>query len=326
MIARKISGTLAITLAAAISLAAPTDAASPPRRAATEAAFFTLGTGSGPTPQKQRAQPASLLMVGDQGILIDVGDGAAQQLGKIGVPLEKIQTVFISHLHFDHTGGLFGLLSRRFQLLVPGQLTIYGPPGTRATVASMLAAMAPGIVSAANIRARSTAPPEDSVKVVELRDGWSGKIGGVTVSAASNSHYVLQPEAAGKGDTYAFRFDTPGRSLVYTGDSGPSASVEALARGADVLFSEIMDPDESLADLKARRPDVSATALAAVEAHYRNQHLSPTEVGLMARRSGVKALVLTHNAIADRRLRAAKWAIAVNFKRSVTFANDLDSF
>ena len=326
MIEHNIRAAGAIVLAAAFSLGAVSSAASRNQPGDAAATFVTLGTGSGPTPQKQRAQPANFLMAGDQGILIDVGDGAAQQLGKIGVPLETVRTIFISHLHFDHTGGLFGLLSRRFQLLVPGQLTIYGPPGTRATVASMLAAMAPGIASAANIRARSTAPPEDSVKVVELRDGWSGKIGGVTVTAASNSHYVLQPEAAGKGDTYAFRFDTPGRSLVYTGDTGPSASVEALARGADVLFSEIMDPDESLADLKARRPDVSATALAAVEAHYRNQHLSPTEVGLLARRSGVKALVLTHNAIADRGLPAAKRAIAVNFKGSVTFANDLDSF
>src|SRR5690606_21667302 len=112
-------------------------------------------------PQERRAQPANLLVEGDQGILIDVGDGAAQQLGKIGVPLENVQTLFISHLHFDHTGGLFALLARRFQTLVPGKLTIYGPPGTQATVDGLIAAMAPAVTAQSNIRARAPAPPAD---------------------------------------------------------------------------------------------------------------------------------------------------------------------
>lgn len=291
-------------------------------------AFYTLGTGSGPRPKIKRAQPANLLMVGDQGILIDVGDGAAEQLGKIDVPMEKVPTVFISHLHFDHTGGLFALISRRFQVLVPGVLTIYGPPGTKATVDGLIAAMNPAVTAQSNIRARAPVPPADTVKVIEIGDGWTGKVGNVTVTAASNSHYILQPDGPGssKHDTYAFRFDVPGRSIVYTGDTGPSAAIEKLAKGADVLFSEIMDPDEGLADLKAARPDIPPMALKAIEAHFRNQHLAPVDAGLMASRAGVKALVLTHNAVSDAGLAKAKAEIAANYKGPITFANDLDKF
>lgn len=317
--------TMRLLTCALLTLAAP-GAAQPPHPG--QAVFVTMGTGSGPMPQAQRAQPSNLLLAGDQVIMIDVGDGAAQQLGKVGVPIDKVRTLFISHLHFDHTGGLFALMSRSYQLLVPGALTIYGPPGTRATVDGLLAAMRPAVTAQSNIRARSGVEVEDTVKVVELHDGWTGQVGGVTVTAASNSHYALQPDGAGssKKDTYAFRFDTPGRSLVYTGDTGPSEAVERLAKGADILFCEIIDPDASLADLIAQRPDIPRPALAAVEAHFRHQHMSPDEVGKMAAHAGVKSLVLTHNAIANSGLAAAKRAIAANYKGTIRFANDLERF
>lgn len=306
--------------AAAVMLLSP-GATSP-----TDPTFVTLGTASGPIPRPDRAQPANLLRSGEEMILVDAGDGAAQQVGKAGFAFEKIQSVFISHLHFDHTGGLFALLSRRFQVLAPAPITIYGPPGTRATVDALVQAMLPAIEAAANIRERSRVSPAETVKVVELNDGWTGRIGNIAITAVANSHYVLQGESKHRNDTYAFRFDMPGRSIVYTGDTGPSAAVEQLAKNVDVLFSEIMDQNGTLARLKASRPDVSPTALEAVSRHYHVQHLSPAEAGLMAQRAGAKALVLTHIGMNMDEIPAAKAAIAMHYKGPVTFASDLDRF
>lgn len=136
------------------------------------------------------------------------------------------------------------------------------------------------------------------------------------------------PDSPGneRGRTLAFRFDTPGKSIVFTGDTGPSPAVEKLAENVDLLFSEIMDPDAALAELKAARPDMPAPALAAIEAHFRAQHLSPIEVGLMAKRAGAKTLVLVHNAVADDALAAARARIGENFSGTVIFARDLDRF
>src|SRR3546814_17781699 len=104
----------------------------------------------------------------------------------------------------------------------------------------------------------------------------SGRIVCVVVTAVSNSHYARQPDAPGstKRTTYSFRFDTPDRSIVYTGDTGPSVAVERLAQNADILISEIVDPIAAIAALKAQRQDLSPAALAAFEAHFRKQHLS----------------------------------------------------
>ena len=107
---------------------APAKAAAPVQPGAMT--FTTLGTNSGPIPNPERSEPANLLRFGDQVVLVDVGDGAPEQLVKAGVPLKAVTAVVISHLHFDHTGGLFAFLGLRYQAGIQGPLTIYGPPGT----------------------------------------------------------------------------------------------------------------------------------------------------------------------------------------------------
>lgn len=314
-----------IAVALMFMTAAQTAVVTAEGRAGSTSTFITLGTGAGPVPQAARGQPANLLAFRDQAILVDLGDGAAQQLGKANVPIGAVSTIFISHLHSDHIGGLFAFLSRRHHMIVPGKLTIYGPPGTKATVDALMAAIEPATTASKNIGG-GAASSAGLVTVIELRDGWTGQVGEVAVTAVSNSHYVLQPDADTRDDTYAFRFDTPGRSIVYTGDTGPSPKVEKLASGADLLFSEIMDPAASLQEVERSRPDLPASVLAGVAAHFTKQHLSPTEVGLLAQRAGVKALVLTHNAIADQGLARARSEIAANYKGTIKFANDLDRF
>ena len=83
--------------------------------------WTTLGTMGGPIASSHRAQPANLLMQDGFGaLLVDSGDGAAD-------------------LHIDHTAGLYGILGRRLQQRIPGELRIYGPPGTHKVVEQITA-------------------------------------------------------------------------------------------------------------------------------------------------------------------------------------------
>lgn len=304
-------------------MAADTRAVAPPIAAGS--IWITLGTNAGPIPNATRSEPSNLLRSGDQTILVDVGDGAAEQLAKAGVPIDAVQTLFISHHHFDHTGGLFALLGMRYQILTRGVLTIYGPPGTKEVVDGLIAAMKP---MAKNVSVRARQSPEEAVKVVEIGDGSKVMIGAVAVTAASNSHYTFTPGSAeaAKFVSLSFRFDAPDRSIVYTGDTGPSENVERLAGGADLLVSEIMDPGAALASIKAARPDLPPTTLTQIEQHFRAEHLAPDEVGKLAKRAGVKALVLTHNAIDSRGIAPARTLIMTHYKGPITFAADLDKF
>jgi len=87
-----------------------------------------------------------------------------------------------------------------------------------------------------------------------------------------------------------------------------------------------MDPTESISRLRATRPGVPEGIWAIVDAHFRKEHLSPAEVGELARRCGAGALVVTHNAIADENLDKARAVIAGAYGGPIRFARDLDSF
>lgn len=288
-----------------------------------QSVWIELGTQSGPIPTGTRSEPAHLLIAGGQPILIDAGDGAAEQLAKAHVALTDVRTVFISHLHFDHTGGLFAIMGLRYQAGSPNTppLTIYGPPGTKALAASLRAAIQPA--------SALTPTPVPDYNVIELNDGSKVSLGGVTVTAAANSHYVLWNGAGPKPVSLSYRFDMPDRSIVYTGDTGPSANVERLAHGADLLVSEIMDADTALAAIKRNRPDIPAFAFPFVRRHFDKEHLSADQVGLLAERAGVHALVLTHFGGATGRqdqIDRLTRQIARRFHGPIRFANDLDRF
>jgi ribonuclease BN (tRNA processing enzyme) len=319
---RRSLASLALLVSASACAAAPLDVATP----AVRATWTTLGTNSGPLTLAGRWQPANLLRADGEVLLVDCGDGASELLQRAGVSLGAVRAVFLSHLHFDHTGGLFAFLGRRFQTRNPGVLTIYGPPGTRRTVDGLLAAMQPMADKVDTFAFLAKQQPGDNIRVVELVDGATVAVGAIRITAAVNSHYVLADENGEGNHSLSFRFDTSGRSIVYTGDTGPSASVEALAKDVDLLVAEVMDPAESIERIGRARSDLNALLRFALKRHFSKQHLSPEEAGRMAQRSGAKALLLTHNALAPESLEPARARIAAQYPGPITFAEDSKSY
>ena len=294
--------------------------------------WITLGTQSGPTPRANKSQPANLLHYADQYILVDAGDGAAEQLAKAGVRLASVRTVFISHLHFDHTSGLFAILGLRYQLSNP-PITVYGPLGTKKLVDGLVAAMQPFVDLGSGQMRGGRMPPADYVKVVEIPDGGTVQVGAVKVTAVRNTHYSFPKDSPNyKYPSFSYRFDLPDRAIVYTGDTGPSAAVETLAHHADLLVSEVVDADYILAQIKAEQTDTPAVAGVPQEPspatihHMRAEHLSPENVGLLAQHAGVAHLVLTHQELEPGKDRESVARVAKNFKGTISLAKDLDRF
>lgn len=312
-----------LSTTASLAITTLAGAYSPVQAPAAEVQWIELGTRSGPVPSADRSQPAHLLRWGDETILVDVGDGATHQLAKAGIMPGEVDAVLISHLHFDHVGGLFALLGTRHQASLAGTspLVVYGPPGTRAMVDNLLGAFQPA--TALTIMA----PPRYEVR--ELIDRSSVSIGGVTVTVAANSHYDLWPDAVARPVSLSYRFDTPGRSIVYTGDTGPSRNLEALALDADLLVSEIMDVERALEPIRNGAAELSAKDEAYIRDHFTKQHLVPEEVGKLAATAKVKSLVLTHfgGASADpAQIPELSQRIREHYDGPITFARDLDQF
>jgi ribonuclease BN (tRNA processing enzyme) len=292
--------------------------------------WTTLGTAGGPVPTPERSEPANLLVAGDQQILVDTGDGTVTQLARAGLELGGIQTVFISHHHMDHTGGLAAVIGLRWMNTFPGVLTVYGPAGTREMVDGIIKTMQPQARIGFGL-GTATPDPAASVRVVELDGGAMVRLGDLTVSTAANSHFDHPGKVeAGAPVSLSYRFQLGGRSITYTGDTGPSAAVGNLAAKTDMLVSEVIDLEPIVAAIRTRRPDMPTATFNQMREHLSTHHLTARDLGQMARNAQVGHLVLTHFAIPPWPLRqsepALRQGIAESYSGPVDLARDLSSF
>jgi ribonuclease BN (tRNA processing enzyme) len=259
-----------------------------------------LGTGAGPIPRKDRSQPANLLVVGGRPYLVDAGNGVARQLAHAGFVPSDVRTVFITHHHVDHNADMGALMSfawiednkRNDKSVAP--MRFYGPAST-----STLVQAAQSFLAVSERIFRAGVPMAPVAGRFEGHDisgpGEVFRDDRIVVTAVENTHYMgANANAATPADkSYAYRFDTPGRSIVFCGDTGPSEAVTELAKGADVLVCEVNDLEASMKEI-ASTMRLPPLVLKAVRMHMEKQHISPEEIGKMATKAGVKSVVLTH--------------------------------
>lgn len=267
-----------------------------------------LGTGGGPGGMADRAGIASLLTVDGHHYVIDAGEGVSRQLARAGVPEPQVSRVFLTHLHDDHTAGLPGLATFAYTLRSKG-LQIIGPASTNRLVAGILAYMKPS----ADIRGAERRLP-DPTTIITAREVGSGRAyqdERVTVDAVENTHFHLPAEMATREKSLAYRFKTRDRTIVFSGDTGPSEAVDELARGADILVCEIV----SAADVASVPPDVRT--------HMLKEHLTAADVGRLATKAGAGTVVLSHL----RTISPADLAeVRRHFKGRVVAGQDLQRF
>ncbi len=90
---------------------------------------LTVLGSSGAMPAYGRFPSSQYLLIQNHHFLIDCGEGTQIQIKRFGVPLHKIDRIFISHLHGDHYLGLTGLLFSMHLQKRTNDLHIYSQPG-----------------------------------------------------------------------------------------------------------------------------------------------------------------------------------------------------
>jgi ribonuclease BN (tRNA processing enzyme) len=325
-------GMASIWLAAAMLLAVPAAATEP---APGQAQFVTLGTGGGPLTRIRRSEPANALIVNGTIYLFDVGDGVQRQLAAAGLSIHAVRAVFVSHHHIDHNGGLAPLLVTRWLLNERTPLPVIGPPGMTAMVDGIAAAyrateLAPITIGGPPMPTiRATLAPQELAAALDAPT-LVYQDANIRVLAITNDHYHFPPGSAlaVAARSYAFRIETAGRTIVYTGDSGPSAHLQTLAAGSDLLISEVIDM-QAMAAVLARASDIPPAARAPMMAHMAQDHLTPDNVARLAAAAGVKRVVLTHLSPGmddEVSIDGYTAGMAAIYSGPVLVANDLDRF
>jgi ribonuclease BN (tRNA processing enzyme) len=158
----------------------------------------------------------------DQPALLDCGATSLTALRRCGLEPGEIGSVFVSHLHGDHFGGLpFLILDGQFSRRT-GRLVVAGPPGTRDRLALAMECLFPG---SSRVRRRF------EVTVTELTPGRTASVAGIEVGALPASHPSGAP-------ALVLRLAVGGTVIAYTGDTSWTPAVADAAAGADLLIAE----------------------------------------------------------------------------------------
>jgi ribonuclease BN (tRNA processing enzyme) len=201
-----------------------------------------LGTGT-PRPDPNRSGPATVIVVNDTPYLIDFGTGVVRRataafekgvraLGFSGV---NIKTVFLTHMHSDHTIGYPDLIFTPWVMGRSESLDVYGPKGIAAMTEHILKAWQIDIDGRVNgLSLKNTTGYK--VNAHEIAPGIIYRDRNVTVTAFSARHEEMV-------DSFGYRFDTPDRVAVISGDTTPTQALLDHSRGCDVLIHEAYSMD-----------------------------------------------------------------------------------
>jgi ribonuclease BN (tRNA processing enzyme) len=291
--------------------------------------LITLGTSGGPPPRAHRAQSSNLLIVNGALYIVDAGDGVARRVAKAGVNVREVGTVFITHHHDDHTAGLGTLLSVAWDQNRTKPIHVYGPPRT----VELVTAAVQYFTISAEIRIADGGRSVPIAHVFVGHDVTTGMVyqdTNIKVTAVENTHFAFhEGPAAGKHKSYAFRFETSDRVIVFTGDTGPSDAVTELANGADLLVSETSSCQGRMQEMAddGRWQAMSPAEQAGIVRQMTQGHMTLDEIGKMAASANVKTVLLSH-LTHKRDGNYTPWAEEVkkHFSGRVLIAEDLMEF
>jgi ribonuclease Z len=237
-----------------------------------------LGTAS-PAPRVDRSGASTLVEAGDLKLLFDAGRGVPVRLSQIGVPTGRIDALFITHFHSDHTSGIpdvwltgwlpppFGRRATPFHVI--------GPVGVKSLMTNLEKAYALDI--SIRIEDEKLPPSGIATHVEEFdRDGVVYEKNGVRVIAFAVDHGDAIKPAVG------YRIEYRGRSAVISGDTRYDPNLIKHATGADLLVHEV----------GSARPELMAASVPVqrIIAH----HTTPREAGMVFAQAKPKMAAYTH--------------------------------
>ena len=268
---------LKLALGSAAVLAAPAVLA---QTAKPRTRIVLLGTKGGPRVGVGPSNPANLVVVNGTPFVIDCGMGVSHQLVSAGVPLESVKYIFISHHHSDHNLEYGNLVYNAWATGLSAPIHSFGPKGIEAMTKTYWE------LNKFDIETRIEDEGRPDLRKLLIakditEDGVVLQTDDVKVTAFRTPHPPIS-------DNFAYKFETPDGTIVFSSDTAYNPKLAEFAHGADVLVHEaIYLPwvDKLVARVKNG---------ATLKKHLLESHTAAEDVGRIAEAANVKVLVMSH--------------------------------
>jgi ribonuclease Z len=242
-----------------------------------------LGTGT-PVLLPDRFGPATLVEAGDQKLLFDAGRGVPIRLAQVGVPPARLDALFMTHYHSDHTNGIPDLWLTAW--LPAGGMRaqpfrVIGPTGAKELMTNLERAYASDV----RIRIADQKLPAEGAAVTTDEFSLDGVVyerNGVRVTAFEVDHGAdIKP-------AYGYRIDYSSRSVLISGDTRFSENLILNGKGVDLMVHAIAGAKpELLQNIVTRR--------------ILDHHTLPPEAAAVFNRTQPKLAVYTHVVLLETR-------------------------
>lgn len=239
-----------------------------------------LGTGTPILDPKHQASTV-LIEIEEDKLLFDAGRGVTTQLAKAGVDPKEIDSVFITHHHYDHIGNLgdFLLTSWHSGREIPQK--VFGPPGTSDLIVDLFDKIYVRDISFALFSVDGVTDIRELVQVKEV----ASKLVYQNDKCKVFAEYVDHGNSLGLSQEdwpcLGYRIEAEGKVVAISGDTVACNGLNSLAKNADVLIQCCY-----LAEDEITNPSLERLA----------KHIIACsgQVGKIATQNKVKKLVLTH--------------------------------
>jgi ribonuclease BN (tRNA processing enzyme) len=270
-----------------------------------------LGTGS-PFADPTKSGPSLAIVVNNTSYIVDCGPGVvrrAVEASKLGFPsleASQLNTLFITHLHSDHTIGLADIILTPAVLDRNAPIRIYGPVGSKKMTADLMSAYKEDIDIRINGLEKADAIAYQ-VYAQEIKEGEIYKDSNLTVTAFKVQH--------GQWDhAFGFVFQTKDKKIVISGDCTYSENLIKFAKDCDILVHEVYS-DAGLKKRTQRWQDYHSTF-----------HTSTYQLADIANQVKPKLLILNHQLTFGNTLQSLLDEVQSRYKGVVVNGSDLDVF
>ena len=270
-----------------------------------------LGTGN-PNPDPERAGPSSAVIYDGRAYIVDSGAGVVRRCHKAylkGIPelrADRLTRLLLTHLHSDHTIGLPDLILTPWVMERSEKLMILGPPGTESMCGNILNAYREDI----QVRKTGLEMANNTGIEVDVREIGPGLIiedGDLKIYAFGTKHGSWE-------HSFGFRFETPERTIVISGDCIPGPELSRNYENTDILLHEAYSSSgfERLSDKWKR--------------YHKGAHTAGKEVARLARESHPGLLVLYHTLLWDSSEEDLLEEVKGEYEGEVIIGRDLQIF